>query len=190
MSRLHCMPHTVHLAALKLLEGIGAISKKQAKKASSRSSNYQDSATAPVDRSNDDEAAIQDEPEDNEADFKSNLSFDIFSGVNKLCKIVHTDAMQATNDEDHAVTEQLDSISCNERALMLILDVCTRWLSTHQMIRCALDYHETIDEFVSSIRDFCDDKLLTSEDWDAIELVTGWLKAFWVATTDMSTMKR
>ncbi|KAK0460355.1 hypothetical protein IW261DRAFT_1428926 [Armillaria novae-zelandiae] len=52
---------------------------------------------------------------------------------------------------------------------------------------CALDYHDIVDEFVSSIRDFRDEELLTQDDWHAIELVTGWLKAFCVATTDMST---
>ena len=77
-----------HYFCQQLLEGIGAISKKQAKKASSKSSNYQDSATAPVDRSNDDEAAVQDEPEDDEVDFESNLSFNIFSGVDKVCELL------------------------------------------------------------------------------------------------------
>ncbi|KIL62624.1 hypothetical protein M378DRAFT_47941, partial [Amanita muscaria Koide BX008] len=45
-SRLRCMPHTVHLAAIKLLEGIGALSKADGRKATSRSGNYQDSAVA------------------------------------------------------------------------------------------------------------------------------------------------
>ncbi|KAF8237018.1 hypothetical protein L208DRAFT_1144954, partial [Tricholoma matsutake] len=45
---LCCMPHTVHLAALKLLEGIGAISATERKKATLQSRNYQDSVTAPL----------------------------------------------------------------------------------------------------------------------------------------------
>jgi hypothetical protein len=76
------MPHTVHLAAIKvcihtldadaftligfqLLEGIGAISNTDSKKATSRGSNYQDSATAPVDHQFDNKA-IQQDDEDNE----------------------------------------------------------------------------------------------------------------------------
>ncbi|KAF8987591.1 hypothetical protein BDQ17DRAFT_1258415, partial [Cyathus striatus] len=47
-ARLHCMPHTIHLAALKLLESIGAISGPDAKKASDTNGNYQDSVNAPI----------------------------------------------------------------------------------------------------------------------------------------------
>jgi hypothetical protein len=68
-AHLRCMPHTVHLSAVKvilklciqgnmiitnlysqLLEAIKVISKAEGKRASSRSVNYQDSATAPLDR--------------------------------------------------------------------------------------------------------------------------------------------
>ncbi|KAH9009437.1 hypothetical protein EDB85DRAFT_1849940, partial [Lactarius pseudohatsudake] len=47
--RLWCIPHTIHLAAVKLLEAIGAITKEDTKKAVSRGGNYQDSATLPLD---------------------------------------------------------------------------------------------------------------------------------------------
>jgi hypothetical protein len=83
-SRMRCMPHTVHLAAIKvcvhtstvnvselkwfqLLEGIGAISNADSKKAMSRSGNYQDSAVTPVDRQFDDDA-IQQEGDDDDDD--------------------------------------------------------------------------------------------------------------------------
>ncbi|PBK63978.1 hypothetical protein ARMSODRAFT_1023610 [Armillaria solidipes] len=94
LSRLRCMPHTVHLAAIKLLEAIGVISKKSAKKAAGQSSNYQDAATAHVDRSNDVEAALQDDPDDDEdesgdTDYSTgDLSDNVFYSVNKLRKIV------------------------------------------------------------------------------------------------------
>ncbi|KAF8573507.1 hypothetical protein K439DRAFT_1375195, partial [Ramaria rubella] len=42
-----CMPHTVHLAALMLLEGIGAISTLQ--RHTAENSNYQESVTLSVD---------------------------------------------------------------------------------------------------------------------------------------------
>ncbi|KAH9958654.1 hypothetical protein BJV74DRAFT_718613, partial [Russula compacta] len=59
-SWMHCMPHTIHLAAIKLLKVIGAISNADSKKAISRSSNYQDNAAAPVDHQFDDEAVQED----------------------------------------------------------------------------------------------------------------------------------
>jgi len=80
-SWMRCMLHTVHLAVLKvrvhtsaahasklkflqLLEAIGTISNAERKKATSHSGNYQDNATAPVDRQFDDEAVQQEEDED------------------------------------------------------------------------------------------------------------------------------
>ncbi|KAI0302923.1 hypothetical protein BC826DRAFT_881232, partial [Russula brevipes] len=60
-ARLRCMPHTIHLAAIKLLEAIGAVSKSDSQKATSRNGNYQDSATAPLNRAHDDKAAGQDD---------------------------------------------------------------------------------------------------------------------------------
>jgi hypothetical protein len=75
-ARLRCMPHTIHLAAIKvnqvhcmdsrlncpqLLEAIGAVSKSDSSKATSRNGNYQDSATTPLSRAYDDEAAGQDD---------------------------------------------------------------------------------------------------------------------------------
>lgn len=70
------MPHTVHLAALKvrlsqfcrlcnsthlfskLLEAIGAVTKSKSAKASSRKGSYQETVTLNVDWANDEEAAI------------------------------------------------------------------------------------------------------------------------------------
>ena len=87
---------------------------------------------------------------------------------------------------------------------MLILDVKTCWSSTHQMLHeckiineaiwlkfksgCALDFRSNIDDFVAKNCDLCKFEMHTN-DWDAITLVTQWLKTFWSATTQMSTMK-
>ena len=84
----------------------------------------------------------------------------------------------------------------HQTALILILDVRTRWSSTHQMLRMsirswfgsfkahiithlgrALDYHKVIDDFVAKTRKLRQYKL-TSDDWNAIQLVYHWLKAF------------
>jgi hypothetical protein len=46
---------------LKLLEGIGAVSSAEGKKAASRAGNYQDAATASLNRDFDNNAATQDD---------------------------------------------------------------------------------------------------------------------------------
>jgi hypothetical protein len=51
---------------VQLLEGIGAISKSDSKKAAGRSGNYQDAVTAPVSREHDD-AGIANEEEETKA---------------------------------------------------------------------------------------------------------------------------
>jgi hypothetical protein len=52
-----------NLKFVQLLEGIGALSKADSKKAKSRSGNYQDSAVAPLDREYDNEAVQQEDEE-------------------------------------------------------------------------------------------------------------------------------
>jgi hypothetical protein len=71
---------------------------------------------------------------------------------------------------------------------MLILDVKTRWSSTHQMMSRALDLKDNINFFVARNHDLRDLELLPIE-WDTIAHVANWLYAFHSATTDMSTTK-
>ena len=59
-------------------------------------------------------------------------------------------------------------------------------LSSH--IGRALDFVKEIDDFIGHHWDLCALELNTA-DWSAICLVTGWLKAFCSATTDMSKTK-
>ena len=98
-ARLHYMPHTIHLAALKvyflttslsigllfpclkLLEGIGAVSSAEGKKAASRAGNYQDAATASLDRNLDNDATTQD---DNNHPVGPDRSGSILSSVDKV----------------------------------------------------------------------------------------------------------
>jgi hypothetical protein len=91
--------------------------------------------------------------------------------------------------------------STSQQNLILILDVKTRWSSTHQMLRMsvnmtlylvsnfqpgrALDYRTVVDSFSRVHRDLWSYSL-SSEDWEAIELITNWLKSFRTATTQMS----
>ena len=56
------------------------------------------------------------------------------------------------------------------------------------MLGRALDHHKVIDNFVAKNRELCAFELSTA-DWDAVTLVTKWLKSFWSATTQMSTTK-
>jgi hypothetical protein len=88
---------------------------------------------------------------------------------------------------------------------MLILDVKTRWSSTHQMLRestnivlgdrskdiitgQALDHRGIIDDFVAKTKELRHLEL-SADDWEAIALVTQWLKTFRSATTQMSSTK-
>jgi hypothetical protein len=59
---------------------------------------------------------------------------------------------------------------------------------THQIGR-ALDFEGVIDSYVARNRDLRAHEL-TAKEWEAIRLVTGWLKSFRSATTQMSTTKR
>ncbi|KIJ27296.1 hypothetical protein M422DRAFT_271550 [Sphaerobolus stellatus SS14] len=72
---------------------------------------------------------------------------------------------------------------------MLILDVRTRWASTHQMCRRALDYRKEITSYVAKMIPLRRYEL-SDNDWEAIELITRWLKTFHAATTQMSATKR
>ncbi|KZW00769.1 hypothetical protein EXIGLDRAFT_576667, partial [Exidia glandulosa HHB12029] len=74
--------------------------------------------------------------------------------------------------------------------LMLILDVVTRWCSSHQMIRRALEFRQAIDTYtqqdVNNLRDY----RLSDAEWEAIGLVEKWLLLFRRATLEMSATKR
>jgi hypothetical protein len=68
----------------QLLEGIGAISAAESKKAMSRSGNYQDSVTAPLSRTFDDNAVGKDdEDEQDEVSLELDMSGSILSAVEK-----------------------------------------------------------------------------------------------------------
>ncbi|KAJ7933094.1 hypothetical protein B0H13DRAFT_1507364, partial [Mycena leptocephala] len=63
-ARMRCMPHTIHLAALKLLEAIGALTKDEKKKAKSRSTAYQDAAIESLSHVQDNRASEVDDVDD------------------------------------------------------------------------------------------------------------------------------
>jgi hypothetical protein len=82
------------------------------------------------------------------------------------------------------VARSTDAIEAADSGLMLILDVVTRWSSTHQMLARAIRLRPVIDRYIS--RHSLYEHRLSEEDWVAIKRVTGWLDAFRYATTAMS----
>jgi len=181
---MRCMPHTTHLAALKLLEGVGVISPSHSRKAT-----YQESVTAPLSCECDDDDLPEHDMEEEESSVE-NLN-GIHSAIEKLRKIVKAvrsspQRRQAWLNEVTISLRQTESTL--KRALMLILDVKTRWSSTHQMLRQALDHRGIIDDFVAKTKELRHLEL-SADDWEAIALVTQWLKTFRSATTQMSSTK-
>jgi hypothetical protein len=85
---LLCVPVTriiySQILVSKLLEAIGAISAAESKKATSRSGNYLDSATAPLGREHDDNAAGQDDADEQEPSLVEDTTGNILSGVDKV----------------------------------------------------------------------------------------------------------
>ncbi|OBZ65066.1 putative AC transposase [Grifola frondosa] len=81
-----------------------------------------------------------------------------------------------------------DACDHAEQSLMLILDVVTRWSSTHQMLRRALKYKDTIKAFIAKRVDLRHLEL-DEKEWDTIKLVTDWLYLFRSATETMSASK-
>ncbi len=77
--------------------------------------------------------------------------------------------------------------------LLIKCFVCTflylLYLLTDTEIGRAVDYQRVVDRYVASNSDLSKYKL-TTHDWDAITMVTDWLKQFRHATTEMSTTKK
>ncbi|EJD42082.1 hypothetical protein AURDEDRAFT_67986, partial [Auricularia subglabra TFB-10046 SS5] len=80
--------------------------------------------------------------------------------------------------------------SAATKALMRILDVITRWSSSHQMLGRAISFQDAIDDFTAHDRNNLRAYRLSSDDWIAIKTVEQWLRSFRSATTQMSKTKR
>ncbi|KAJ7659747.1 hypothetical protein DFH06DRAFT_989446, partial [Mycena polygramma] len=154
-SRMRCMPHTVHLAALKLLEAVGALTKDEATKAqsSSRRAAYQEIVTQAdndeTDRNTIAQAADSDSEDDENEGLAPSQTTPPRKGVSlavyKLRRIVKhvRSSPQRRRSWELTVRVALDQLNeeLAEAQLMLILDVRTRWTSTHQMLRtCFIVY--------------------------------------------------
>ncbi|KAJ6533325.1 hypothetical protein DFH09DRAFT_1043845, partial [Mycena vulgaris] len=123
--RMRCMPHTIHLAALKLLEAIGALTKEEKQKAKSRTTVYQDPATESLSCEQDDQATQHEDVDDSDTVRPTST---IGSAVFKLRKSVR----HVRSSPQRRKTWQKEVRDCVNAApgaidavLMLILDVKT-----------------------------------------------------------------
>ncbi|KAF8813551.1 hypothetical protein BYT27DRAFT_7084271, partial [Phlegmacium glaucopus] len=136
-AQMWCMPHTIHFAAIRLLEGISLISKGNSNLATSSKFNYQDDINTGLEHENDMEAT----PEDSKADDEQNstaCSDKICMAIQKLHKIIKSvqsspQCHQHWNGEIERMNAELN-VAEHKAILMLILNVKTCWLSTHQML--------------------------------------------------------
>ncbi|KAK6981508.1 Transposase-like protein, partial [Favolaschia claudopus] len=191
-SRLRCMPHTIHLAVLQLLEAIGAVEKDSRTK-KSKATPYQDIVSASPDPNElDDAAAVGvDEDEDEEpeptAAAPEAIPAGIKGSVKKLRKVIRS--ARSSPQRRRQWYELLSPRKIVLGVHMLILDVKTRWSSTHQMMKRAITYRAAVVQFISKNSDLHSAEL-TVQDWTAIETVADWLQTFRAATTEMSRTSR
>ncbi|KAF8892403.1 hypothetical protein CPB85DRAFT_1440832 [Mucidula mucida] len=172
-AHIRCMPHMVHLAAIKLLESIGAITKSQKKKAESKAGAYQETTSLPVDHMYDEKAVLrEDEVIDNvnnetESDNPSQLS--LRKIVLAVCSSPQRWKLWLQQAFNWLCSKSSGGATAAANALMLILNVCTHWSSTHQMLWRALNYRGAINLFVM-INCNVQNYELENKDWDVIQL--------------------
>ncbi|KAF8233897.1 hypothetical protein L208DRAFT_1264455, partial [Tricholoma matsutake] len=131
---MQCMPHTIHLAAIKLLEGIGIMSKSNAMQASSNV-NYQDDVNVNLDCKHDLDAMATEDEVDNEA-ISTEPTDHVKAAVQKLRRIVCSARLTPQHRESWAQQIQTTNSQngTSQPNFILILNVKTCWLSTHQML--------------------------------------------------------
>ncbi|KAJ6631881.1 hypothetical protein B0H10DRAFT_1734538, partial [Mycena sp. CBHHK59/15] len=120
-ARMRCMPHTIHLSALKLLEAIGVLTKeeKRAAKSKSRGTVYQESATESVRLEADEEASDTGDGADNDTVTPTSM---IGCAVFKLRKIVRH---VRSSPQRRQKWEKEVKNTGSDKVLILILDVKT-----------------------------------------------------------------
>ncbi|CAA7257320.1 unnamed protein product [Cyclocybe aegerita] len=156
-ARGRCMPHTIHLATVLLLENIGAIS-------------IAAGSFAPGDDDKDPNI-VDSEP----------LNLDTIdpidtSAIGKLCKIVH--AVRSSPQRRAAWLDEIRSHNVatrdNLKLLMLILDV-----------QRTAELEKPLNNFVAKTRQLRLYEL-TDQDWTSVKMVMDWLHIFKDATQQMS----
>ena len=101
---------------MQLLEAIGAISKADAQKATSRNGNYQDSTTAPLSHAHNDEAAGQDDGDQlDEVNLIPDASSKILPAVDKVSHLIYPFASKlltssaTQNHSGHSIQSQVQT---------------------------------------------------------------------------------
>lgn len=84
-ARMRCMPHTIHLAAIKLLEGIGAVEKSKR----ATNDNYQDNSSIKFTAEAEREAELVDDDAEDEVGIDENVDAIMYS-VPKLRCVIRT----------------------------------------------------------------------------------------------------
>ncbi|KAJ6472248.1 hypothetical protein DFH09DRAFT_477185 [Mycena vulgaris] len=125
-SRIRCMPHTAHLAALKLLEAIGVITKTDRKKASGRSGDsYQETVAVPMSRDYDIDGEAE-EPDNGEGSEDGTQ----LKSVQKLRNIIKAVRVSPQRRQEWIREVKISPAFMDNKLgqvpLMLILDVKTR----------------------------------------------------------------
>ncbi|KAF8480752.1 hypothetical protein DFH94DRAFT_691835 [Russula ochroleuca] len=108
--QMHCMAHTVHLAALELLKGIGVV--KDDKKET-----YQDNVTAPLDREYDDNTGSDLEGLEDSAGVVDAYLGEVLTVIPKLRNIIRAvcsspQQQEAWLEEANAFLQKMASVQC------------------------------------------------------------------------------
>lgn len=186
-ARGRCLPHIVHLAAIELLLGIGGLSESDLKDGDQR--NYQDSATLSISREADENAVQQKDDFDQYPLFNDAALLPPLEKLRKIVRAIRSSPQRRQKwFEEIGISRRDMNGQSTETLKMLILDVRTRWASCHQMCRRALDYQKEIESYVAKSIELRQYELSGNE-WEAIMLITHWLRAFRDATTQMSATK-
>ncbi|PCH39151.1 hypothetical protein WOLCODRAFT_110592, partial [Wolfiporia cocos MD-104 SS10] len=151
-ARMRCMPHTIHLSAIELLVAIGAFPHASATSGSLVASgawrnyqatpdNYQESVLEPLSTAADNLRSqtgdLERHAESDSRNCNPEVSSHVLPALDKIRRIVRV-VRSSPQRKCQWLDEVTLSLRCqadtSKEALMLILDVKTRWSSTHQML--------------------------------------------------------
>jgi hypothetical protein len=134
----------LHAESYQLLKAISVFSKKDSEKAAACGSNHQDDVML---RAEDDDETCQDNEDYGEnvlesiakVRFHVIISETCYNSFHQLYKVIRTVCSSPQRRQNWLKEVQMSLseqfIESRSMALMLILDVKTRWSSTHQMLR-------------------------------------------------------
>ncbi|KIY43729.1 hypothetical protein FISHEDRAFT_62766 [Fistulina hepatica ATCC 64428] len=163
--RGHCMPHTMHLAALKLFEEIGTIMKVEEARASGPDGYYQDIINAAASEPDN----IGPSP-DGEL-----VGHTITGAVGKILKIVRV--VCSSPQRRQKWFREIDGLNAKR-------DIQMSKPLLPYILEQAIKYREVINQYVLFKKDLrgCQ---LDDDQWSELELIASWLQAFCNTTTQI-----